>query len=163
MNSENWREIERKFLVKGDFKPFALKSVVITQGYLSSVPERNVRVRLCGDRAWLTVKGLSRDGGISRFEWEKEISPEEARLLFPLCEPGIIEKRRYLVPVGSHVYEVDEFYGGNAGLILAEIELKRAGEPFVRPDWLGQEVSGDARYYNSYLAGHPYRKWKNEK
>lgn len=158
----DWKEIERKFLVKGGFRDRATRSVAVMQGYLSSVPERNVRVRLCGDRAYLTVKGSSTDGGLSRFEWEKEILPEEARELMKLCEPGVIDKVRYYVPAGRHVYEVDEFHGDNEGLVIAEIELTSPGEEFIRPDWIGEEVTGDQRYYNSSLVKNPYKNWRME-
>lgn len=153
-------EIERKFLVKGEFKDVAFSSSRIVQGYLSSLPERNVRVRLRDVRAWLTVKGKSNAAGMSRFEWEKEISPEEARGLLEICEPGIIDKRRYLVEVGGHTWEVDEFYGENEGLVVAEIELSAEEEEFERPVWLGEEVTADVRYYNSQLVKKPFKTWK---
>lgn len=154
------QEIERKFLVAGDFKPYARKAVRIVQGYLCSVPERTVRVRIKGDRGFLTVKGVSSDSGVSRFEWEKEITPDEAHALLEICEPGIIDKTRYLVDAGDHTYEVDEFYGENEGLTIAEIELSSEDEAFVRPEWLGKEVTGDIRYYNSMLMKKPYGSWK---
>lgn len=156
------QEIERKFLVKGeDFKLSASAVFPILQGYLSSVPERSVRVRLRGEKAFLTVKGGSGDGGISRFEWEKEIEPHEAKELIKLCEPGVIEKSRYLVPAGKHTYEVDEFYGDNCGLVMAEIELSSTDEEFIKPEWLGKEVTGDLRYYNSSLVKNPYKNWRD--
>lgn len=154
------QEIERKFLVTGNFKSFAESSVHIVQGYLSSVPERTVRVRIKGDRAFITVKGLLKQCGISRFEWEKEIAVAEAHALLKLCEDGVIDKIRYLVPAGKHTFEVDEFYGENQGLVIAEIELKEADEHFEKPSWLGTEVTGDLRYYNSMLASNPYTKWQ---
>ncbi len=153
------QEIERKFLVKGDFRPFVKKSMRITQGYLSSVPERTVRVRLKDEKGYLTIKGIGNDSGASRFEWEMEIKKEDAENLLKLCEPGIIDKTRYLVEVGRHVYEVDEFYGENTGLIIAEVELKAEEEHFQKPDWLGKEVTGDTKYYNSMLMKNPYSKW----
>ncbi len=153
------QEIERKFLVKGDFKPFVKQSMRIVQGYLSSVPERTVRVRIKGDKGFLTVKGIGNESGASRFEWEKEISKEDVENLLKICEPGIIDKTRYLVEVGNHTYEVDEFYGDNQGLIVAEVELESENEAFEKPEWLGEEVTGDARYYNSMLMKHPYTKW----
>ncbi|MEG1615371.1 MAG: CYTH domain-containing protein [Bacteroidales bacterium] len=153
------QEIERKFLVKGDFKSHSFKSVRITQGYLSSVPQRSVRVRIKGDQGFLTIKGLGDGSGLSRFEWEKEISVAEAEELMKLCEPGVIDKTRYLVKAGKHTFEVDEFYGENQGLLMAEVELNDEQEDFLKPDWLGMEVTGDARYYNSALIKHPFTKW----
>lgn len=152
-------ETERKFLVKGDFRPFAKAALSIAQGYLCSAPERTVRIRIKGDRGFITVKGAGSPSGMSRYEWEKEITVAEARELLALCEPGIIDKTRYLVDAGDHVFEVDEFHGDNEGLVLAEVELSDENESFVRPDWLGKEVTGDARYYNSMLARHPFKDW----
>jgi len=154
------QEIERKFLVKGGFKEAAFDALRITQGYLSTAPGRSVRVRLKGDKGFLTIKGPSRDGGLSRFEWEKEIGADEARELLALCEPGLIDKTRWLVKAGIHTFEVDEFHGDNEGLIMAEVELCAPDEPYEKPDWLGQEVTGDRRYYNSYLSKNPYKIWK---
>jgi adenylate cyclase len=154
------QEIERKFLVKGDFKPFVTKSTRITQGYLSSVPERTVRVRIKGDKGFLTIKGIGNASGASRFEWEKEISVDEAKSLLEICEPGVIDKTRYLVPEESGlVFEVDEFYGDNDGLTVAEIELPSEDHPFLKPDWLGEEVTGDVKYFNSMLMKNPYKNW----
>ena len=153
------QEIERKFLVKGDFKAQAFGVFRIVQGYLSSVPERTVRVRLKGEKGYLTVKGIPNTGGVSRYEWEKEISPEDARELLQLCEPGIIDKNRYLVRVGQHVFEVDEFYGANEGLVVAEIELDSEDEAFEKPQWIGKEVTGDSRYYNAALMKKPFHSW----
>lgn len=155
-------EIERKFLVAGDYKSFARKSIRITQGYISSIPERTVRVRIMGDKGFITIKGIGAHGGVSRFEWEKEIPVSEAQDLLQICEPGVIDKTRYLVEVGNHTYEVDEFYGDNEGLVVAEIELASEDEAFVKPDWLGEEVTGDNRYYNSMLMKNPYKNWKKE-
>ena len=152
-------EIERKFLVKGEFRSLAKSSQRIIQGYLCSDAKRTVRVRIKGDTGFLTIKGRSNDGGLSRFEWEKEISREEAELLLPLCEPGVIDKVRYLVEFEGHVFEVDEFLGDNQGLVLAELELSSHTEEYSRPDWLGEEVTGDRRYYNSYLSAHPFVTW----
>jgi len=149
------QEIERKFLVKEGFKQFAFTYTRIVQGYLSSVPERIVRVRINGDRGFITIKGISNFSGVTRYEWEKEISVSEAHELLELCEPGIIDKTRYLVQVGKYTYEVDEFYGQNQGLIVAEVELSSEEELFEKPAWLGEEVTGDKRYYNSQLAKHP--------
>ena len=153
------QEIERKFLVKGDFKSLATKSTRIIQGYLSSVPERTVRVRVKGDKGFITIKGIGSQSGASRYEWEKEIPVEEVNELLKICEPGVIDKTRFLVPVGKHTFEVDEFYGENEGLIIAEIELNSEGESFETPNWIGQEVTGDARYYNSMLMKNPYKVW----
>ena len=155
------QEIERKFLVRGDFKAYAYQSFRIVQGYLSSVPERTVRIRVKGEQGYLTVKGKSDVHGVTRYEWEKEIPCDEARELLALCEPGIIDKVRYWVQAGKHVFEVDEFYGENEGLVVAEIELSCEDEPFDRPEWLGQEVTGDIRYYNAHLTRSPYKVWKS--
>ena len=152
-------EIERKFLVKGDFKTSASKSVRIIQGYLCSVPERTVRVRVKGDCGFITVKGLGSESGASRFEWEKEIPVAEVQDLLQICEPGVIDKTRYLVEAGDHTYEVDEFYGDNEGLVVAEVELSSEDETFVKPEWLGEEVTGDVKYYNSMLMKNPYKNW----
>lgn len=153
-------EIERKFLVDGeDYKKEATACKRITQGYLSSVPERTVRIRIYGDQAFITIKGLGSASGMSRFEWEKEIAVEEAQALIKLCEPGIIDKKRYLVPTKGHVFEVDEFFGDNDGLVIAEVELENEEETFDRPFWLSKEVTNDNRYYNASLTKHPYTKW----
>ena len=153
------QEIERKFLVKGDFKADSFKATRITQGYLSSVPERTVRVRIKGDKGYITIKGKGNDSGASRYEWEKEIPVDEVKELLNLCEPGVIDKTRYLVKSGEHTFEVDEFYGENEGLVMAEVELKDENENFVKPTWLGEEVTGDVKYYNSMLMKNPYTKW----
>ncbi len=153
------QEIERKFLVSGDYKASAYKASRISQGYLCSDPARTVRVRLKDDKGFLTVKGAGDESGMSRFEWEKEISADDAKALLAICDPGVIDKTRHLVKVGGHTYEVDEFHGDNEGLTVAEIELSDEAEAFERPFWLGKEVTGDARYYNSALAKHPYKDW----
>ena len=153
------KEIERKFLVKGEFKKFADKAKRITQGYLSSVPERTVRVRIKGDKGFITIKGIGNESGASRFEWEKEIPVDEVKDLLKICEPGIIDKTRYLISAGNHTFEVDEFYGDNEGLTVAEVELQDENEDFQKPDWLGEEVTGDSKYYNSMLMKNPYTKW----
>ena len=153
------QEIERKFLVAGDFKPFAKKATSITQGYLSSVPERTVRVRVKGEKGFITIKGIGSESGASRFEWEKEIPVAEVQDLLQICEPGVIDKTRYLVEAGDHTYEVDEFYGDNEGLVVAEVELSSEDETFVKPEWLGEEVTGDVKYYNSMLMKNPYKNW----
>lgn len=154
------QEIERKFLVKGDFKSDVFKSTRITQGYLSSVPERTVRVRVKGDKGFITIKGIGNESGASRFEWEKEIPVDEVRELLKICEPGVIDKTRYLVKNGDFTFEVDEFYGDNDGLTVAEIELPDEQAQFNRPAWLGEEVTGDVRFYNSMLMKNPYKNWK---
>ncbi|MDL2319867.1 CYTH domain-containing protein [Alistipes sp. OttesenSCG-928-B03] len=154
------QEIERKFLVKNDdFKKEANLSTWIVQGYLSSVPERTVRIRIKGDKGYITVKGMGNDSGASRFEWEMEIPMEDVENMLKIAEPGVIDKRRYLVPFGKHTFEVDKFNGDNEGLIVAEIELCSEDEQFERPDWLGEEVTGQTKYYNSMLMKHPYKKW----
>ena len=153
-------EIERKFLITSDtFKAVAFQQTRITQGYLSSVPDRTVRVRIKGEKGFLTIKGASNESGLSRFEWEKEIPIEEAKDLLLLCEKGIIDKNRFEVKVGNHIFEIDEFYGENKGLIIAEIELKNENEFFEKPLWLGQEVTNEIRYYNSYLSKNPFADW----
>ena len=154
------QEIERKFKVAGDFKNLTVKQVRITQGYLSSVPERTVRVRVKGEKGFLTIKGIGNESGASRYEWEKEISIEEAKQLLDICEAGVIDKTRFLVEAGSHTYEVDEFYGENEGLTVAEVELNSEDEEFIKPEWLGEEVTGDVKYYNSMLMKNPYSKWQ---
>ena len=153
-------EIERKFLVKDDsYRQLAYSSSRILQGYICSGHGRTVRVRLRGDCGYLTIKGPSMDGGLSRYEFEKEITTEEAEQLFRLCEPGVIDKTRYLVKSGQHTFEVDEFYGDNEGLVMAEVELRSADEPFEKPDFIGKEVTGDRRFYNSHLRRMPFILW----
>lgn len=152
-------EIERKFLVVGDFMPVSTSAIRILQGYLNSAPERSVRVRIKGDQGFLTVKGLGNASGISRFEWEKEIPLPEAEELLSLCEPGVIDKMRHIIPIGSHEFEVDVFAGENLGLIIAELELASEDEVFERPDWLGPEVTGEGKYFNASLSRHPFTKW----
>lgn len=153
------QEIERKFLVEGEYKSQAIRWVRMTQGYLSSVPERTVRVRIKGEQGFLTIKGGGDASGISRYEWEKEVPLKEAQELMLLCEPGIIDKTRYLIPAGNHIFEVDEFHGENEGLVVAEVELRTPEESFEHPAWLGEEVTGDPRYYNAMLSRCPSRKW----
>lgn len=154
-------EIERKFLVLTDaYKNEAVTHKRIAQGYLNSNPERTVRVRTKGGQGFLTIKGKSNDSGTSRMEWEKEISLVDAEQLLALCEKGSIDKIRYEVKVGSHRFEVDEFFGDNAGLTIAEVELSDENEAFEKPNWLGEEVTGDERYYNAYLSNNPYTTWK---
>ena len=154
-------EIERKFLVVGDFMPEVFRSYRISQGYLSRSTGRTVRVRIRDDQGFLTIKGPSFDGGLSRFEWEKEIPAGEAEQLLALAEPVVIDKTRHLVrnTDGVHIWEIDVFRGANEGLVLAEIELGSPDEPFDRPAWLGPEVTGDLRYYNTYLSHTPFTAW----
>jgi len=154
------REIERKFLVKGDFKNQAVKSYKIAQGYLSTVPERTVRIRIRDNQGSLTIKGISNISGTTRFEWEKEIPIKEAENLLLLCEPTIIEKIRYIVPANDNLYfEVDAFLGENNGLIIAEIELPSENTEFTKPGWLGEEVTGQLKYYNAMLAKKSCKDW----
>jgi adenylate cyclase len=155
-------EIERKFLVSStDYKKMTIGKKRILQGYLSSIPERTVRVRTIGQQAFLTIKGKSSENGMSRFEWEKEIPLPEAEALLKLCEAGNIEKVRYEVLYENHLFEVDEFFGANEGLVMAEIELSSEEEVFEKPSWLGEEVTGNKKYYNSYLTKFPYKEWQN--
>lgn len=154
------QEIERKFLVTGDYKSQAYASSRVVQGYICSARGRTVRVRIRDGKGYLTIKGTSDAAGMSRYEWEKEISLREAEELMKLCEPGVIDKTRYLVRSGHHTFEVDEFYGDNAGLVVAEVELASEDEPFEKPSFIGREVTGDVRYYNSQLMKRPYCEWK---
>ena len=154
------QEIERKFLVKNkDFIKEAFAKTKIIQGFLSTVPERTVRIRIKGKQGFITIKGIGNKSGASRYEWEKEISVEDATDLLKISEPGIINKTRYNVKAKDHTFEVDEFYGENQGLIIAEVELSSEDEEFVKPAWLGKEVTGQAKYYNSMLMKNPYKKW----
>ena len=153
-------EIERKFIVRGNsYRQLAYASDRIKQGYICSGHGRTVRVRLRGGRGYLTIKGPSLDGGLSRYEFEKEIAPDEAEQLFRLCEPGIIDKTRFLVKSGQHTFEVDEFYGENEGLVMAEVELSAPDEPYEKPAFIGKEVTGDRRFYNSHLRVNPFSAW----
>lgn len=156
-------EIERKFLVEGDYKSLSTSHSRIVQGYICSGHGRTVRVRLRDEKGYLTIKGPSLDGGLSRYEFEKEITRDEALSLLRLCEPGIIDKVRWLVPVGSHTYEVDEFFADNEGLVVAEVELGSVDETYEPAPFLGKEVTGDRRYYNSSLRAHPFKEWEDEK
>lgn len=155
------QEIERKFLVAGEFIELARSSMHMVQGYIAT-GHRTVRVRIGDNRAWLTIKGPSIDGGLSRFEWEKEIEAAEAFELLRLREGAAIEKRRYFIDYEGHTFEVDVFEGENAGLVMAEVELNSVDEEFARPEWLGKEVTGIRRYYNSHLRAHPYSQWSDE-
>lgn len=154
-------ETERKFLVCGDFRPEVFDSSHIVQGYLNLTPGRTVRVRIRNGKGYITIKGPSDASGMSRFEWEKEISPDDARALLELADKGVIDKTRHLVhnSDGVHTWEIDEFHGNNEGLVVAEIELGNGDEPFGHPSWLGEEVTGDRRYHNSQLIIHPYNTW----
>ncbi len=155
------QEIERKFLVKNDdFKKESFKETKIVQGFLSTVPERTVRIRIKGDKGFITVKGIGNESGTSRYEWEREISVEDATDLLKISEPGVIDKTRYNVKSGGHTFEVDEFYGENNGLTVAEVELSSEDENFIKPEWLGEEVTGQVKYYNSMLMKNPYKDWK---
>lgn len=157
-------EIERKYRVLTDeFKQKSYKATRIVQGYLSSVPERTVRVRIKGDKGFLTIKGIGSESGASRFEWEKTISVDEAQSLLNICEPGVIDKTRFLVDFAGHTFEVDEFYGDNQGLVIAEVELESEHQVVNKPSWLGDEVTGDSRFYNSALVANPYSQWTCEK
>ena len=152
-------EIERKFLVRRncDWKAQAHDVSHILQGYMAAI--HTVRVRIRDERAYLTIKGKSRDGGLSRYEFEKEITLEEGRSLMALCEKGVIDKHRYLIDYAGHTFEVDEFHGDNEGLVMAEVELGSVDEHFEKPDFIGQEVTGDKHYYNRYMREHPYKEW----
>lgn len=155
-------EIERKFLTLSNaYQQTAKTKKRIVQGFLNTAIERTVRVRIKGEQGFITVKGKSNDTGTSRFEWEKEISVEDATALLELCEPGILDKIRYEVPFGKdgHVFEIDEFLGENEGLVLAEIELSHEHEVFEKPVWLGKEVTGETAYYNSQLSKNPFKNW----
>ena len=153
-------EIERKFLVRGDdYKRQAYSHSHIKQGYICSGHGRTVRVRRRDDHGFLTIKGPSENGGLSRYEFEKEITLDETEHLFKLCVPGIIDKTRWLVKSGNHVFEVDEFHGDNNGLVMAEVELNFENEPYEKPDFIGEEVTGNRLYYNSYLRQHPFKEW----
>lgn len=154
-------EIERKFLVhkRMDWKRLASSCSHIQQGYFAAV--NTVRVRIRDDKGYLTIKGPSRNGGLSRYEFEKKITLQEAQQLMLLCESGVIDKHRYLVPYAGHTFEVDEFHGDNDGLVMAEVELKSENEPFESPDFIGKEVTGDRRFYNSHMRKNPFKLWRD--
>ena len=153
-------EIERKFLVRNhDYKQQAYNVSRIAQGYICSLHGRTVRVRIRDEKGYLTIKGPTNEGGLGRYEWEKEIPLDEARELMKLCEPGMIDKTRYLVRSGIHTFEVDEFYGENEGLVVAEVELSDENESFEKPDFIGDEVTGVVKYYNSFLMKQPFKSW----
>lgn len=153
------QEIERKFLVRGEYKTKAYKSVRITQGYILSDKRKSVRIRITNEKAFITIKGESSEDGLSRFEWEKEINVNEAKELLKLCSDNFIDKTRYLIKHGNHIIEVDEFHGDNEGLVIAEVELKSETDTFLKPDYLGEEVTGISKYYNSQLTKNPYTLW----
>ena len=153
-------EIERKFLVKNEtYKSESIKKQLITQGYLSSDPKRSVRIRICEQNAYITIKGQTSKSGTSRYEWEKEINIEDAKQLMLLCREGVVTKIRHLIPFKNHTFEVDEFLKDNSGLVIAEIELSDENEDFERPRWLGKEVTGIKKYYNSQLSQNAYVNW----
>lgn len=154
-------EIERKFLVAGAFESDATGSTRITQGYLAATSERTVRIRRAGDRGFLTIKGPLNAAGTTRSEWEYEIPVADAEAMLLLCAAGLIDKTRYAVPCGDHLFEVDRFHGANEGLILAEVELSDEAEVVMLPSWIGTEVTGDPRYHNAMLAQHPYGGWSD--
>ena len=155
-------EIERKFLVQSDdFLKEVFSKKRIVQAYISSNPERTVRIRIKEDKAFLTIKGKGNATGTTRLEWETEINVSEAEQLLSICESGTICKIRHEIQVGNHLYEVDVFEGENDGLIIAEIELQNESETFEKPIWLGKEVTNDERYYNAYLSKNPFKKWEN--
>mgnify|MGYP002626993656 CR=1 FL=1 len=154
-------EIERKFLVLDDsYKNLATSRSHIKQGYIYSGKGKTIRVRIRDERGYLTIKGPSDKAGLCRYEWEKEVDLHDAEELMRLCEPGIIDKTRYIIPSGKHTFEVDEFFGENQGLVMAEVELVSEEEPFEKPPFIGEEVTGDRRYYNSHLRENPYSRWK---
>lgn len=153
-------EIERKFLVKDDsYKGIACSSSRIAQGYICSGRGRTVRVRIRDDKGYLTIKGPADVKRLGRYEWEREIPLREAKELMRLCEPGMIDKTRYMVQSGKHIFEVDEFCGENEGLVIAEVELASENEDYEKPDFIGEEVTGDVRYYNSFLMKNPFKQW----
>jgi CYTH domain-containing protein len=153
-------EIERKFLVLDDsYKALSYAHSHIRQGYICSERGRTVRIRIRDTQAFITIKGPSIDGGLSRYEFEQEIPFADAEQLMTLCEPGIIDKTRWLVKSGEHTFEVDEFHGDNAPLVMAEVELKTAYDEPKTPHFIGKEVTGDRRYYNSQLRKYPYSLW----
>lgn len=155
-------EIERKFLVTGEYKSKAYAHYHIEQGYFETAPGRTVRIRIRDNKAFLTIKGPSTDNGLTRYEFETEVPLEDGKQMMNLCGPGKIIKNRWLVKSGKHTVEVDEFFDNNEGLVVAEIELESADEEFVKPDFLGEEVTGDPRYYNKCLMRRPYVLWKEK-
>ena len=155
------QEIELKFLVKGDFKPFVTEKTEITQAYLSTNSNRTVRIRIRDKKGYINIKGAAKVSGIMRYEWEQEILPEDARDLMELRESGLVEKTRFIVPAGNGLkFEIDEFHGDNEGLLMAEIELPSADTSFEKPDWLGEEVTGNPSFYSAELSKNPYKNWE---
>jgi len=154
------QEIERKFLVVGEYKSLSFAHYHIIQGYICSGRGRTVRVRIRDEKGFLTIKGPSKADGLSRYEWEKEIPLNEARELMLLTEPGAIDKTRWLIKSGTHTFEIDEFHGENQGLVVAEIELRYEEEPYIPLPCIAKEVTGDVRYYNSFLTKYPFTTWK---
>ena len=153
-------EIERKFLVLSNTfmaESFAQKRIV--QAYISSNPDRTVRIRIKGEKGFITIKGKGNSSGTTRLEWEREIPLQDAEALLTVCESGSIDKIRYEIKLGQHVFEVDVFEGENQGLIIAEIELEDEHESFEKPTWLGPEVTNDERFYNAYLSKKPFKSW----
>ena len=154
-------EIERKFLVSGEFLKLVTKKIRIKQAYLVSDKTRTVRIRIADEKAFLTIKGKSKKQGLSRMEWEKEIEMDDALQLLSICLPNPVQKTRHIIHINGYLkFEVDVFEGANEGLVLAEIELPTEDTTFEKPDWLGEEVTGDIRYYNSYLSKRPYCEWE---
>ena len=153
-------EIERKFLVVSEnYKKNILSKHNIKQGYLCVEPKRSVRIRIIDKKGYITIKGNSSKDGLSRFEWEKEICKTDAEELIALCKSNIIEKTRFLIQYKNNIFEVDEFHANNTGLIIAEIELNSKNQFFEKPAWIGEEVTGEKKYYNSQLIQTPYSKW----
>ena len=155
-------EIERKFLVCGEYKQLAVSSTHIQQAYIASGNGRTVRVRIRDEKAYLTIKGPGNRSGQARYEFEMEIPLADARELMAIAEPGVIDKRRFLVPYEGHTFEVDEFYGDNEGLTMAEVETETEGEHVELPSFIGREVTGDRRFYNAHMRRYPFCLWKND-
>ncbi len=156
------KEIERKFLVCGSYADSVKSVIKITQGYICTNPAKSVRVRIAGEKGYITIKGSSSADNTTRFEWEKEISQKDANELLKLCDGHLIEKTRHIAEYKGKIFEVDCFHGANEGLLIAEIELSHAQEEFEKPEWLGDEITSDYRYFNLYLHSHPYKTWKHD-
>ena len=159
VQGSGYTEIERKFLVKGDFEQDIVDRKRIVQGYICAEEARTVRVRIQGDEGFLTIKSASNERGWSRYEFEQLVTLVDAEELLKLCLPGVIDKIRHWIQVGNHLWEVDVFYGKNEGLVVAEIELSSEEETFELPAWVGEEVTGDAKYYNAMLSQNPFSQW----